>query len=143
MEAPVLIGLGVGFAAVGLIFSTLLARKPDLPMFQKYTEKQFGRTQGMTVVCIIFGLLLAIEGAMLQLGMLEGENPAATLMGWGAGIMVIGLVFGLLSIYKPNLAMFQRYTGKKLYQAQGTLMTAGAFGLLFLLLGLMGKPWAV
>lgn len=143
VNAPTLIGLGIGFAAIGAVFSLLIARKPDLALFRKYTEKQFGRTQGMLAMFVLFGLLLIFQGAMLLLGTQEGENPAAAMMGWGFGIAVIFGILGVLSVCRPDSGIFKRYPGKKLYQSQGTLLTAAAFGLMFFLLGLMGKPWAV
>lgn len=143
MNAPSLIGFGIGVAAVGGIFGLLSIRKPDLAMFKKYTQKQFYRTQGMLGAFFVLGLLLALEGAILLLGVVEGENPAAALLGCGVGLAVVCAVFGLLSHFKPDLGIFRNYTEKKLWQLQGWLMAAAAFGVVFIILGLSGKPWAV
>lgn len=143
MEAPSLIGLGIGFAAIGLVFTLLSKFKPDMAPFRKYTQEQFCRTQGVLAMCIVFGLLLILDGAMLLLGLQGDDNPAATMAGAGAGLAVIGFVLYLLSVHKPNMGIFKRDQGKKRWQAQGTYLGLGVFGLIYFLLGLMGKRWAL
>ena len=64
MEAPSLIGVGVGFLAVGGIWTLLSKYKPDLPMFKKYSKEQFYRNQGAMVTLAAVGVMLIIMGAM-------------------------------------------------------------------------------
>lgn len=143
MEAPTLIGLGIGFAVIGLIFGLLSKYKPDFALFQKYTEKQFCRTQGTLAMCVVFGVVLALQGAFLLMGTEEGENPAAVMMGLGAALAIICFVLYVLSIRKPDLAIFGHAEGKKLWRSQGVYIGAASFGLLFFLLGLLAKPWTL
>ena len=143
MDTPSIIGLGIGFCVVGVIFSVLSAVKPDLPMFKKSNSKRFYQNQGTMVMFIFFGLLLIYQGAVINPGASEDMNPAAVMLGTGVGFAVLGTILSLLSIYKPNVGIFKNCSEKKLYQTQGALMMCAGFGVVFIILGLMGKPWAL
>lgn len=64
MNVSSMIGMGAGFAAVGGIYALLSFRKPDLPIFKKYTKEQFYRNQGMMLAFCSFGIMLILLGLM-------------------------------------------------------------------------------
>lgn len=143
MDTPSMIGLGIGLAVVGAIFGLLSIFKPDAALFKKYTQEQFCRVQGMMLIDVVLGALLILDGVMQLLGVLKDMNPPAAMLGSGVGLALVGGIFAMLSFRKPDVAVFRNAKGKKLYQTQGALMMVCAYGVLFIILGLMGKPWAV
>ena len=112
-------------------------------MFRKGGLKRFYQNQGSMVMFILFGLLLIYQGAVINPSASEDTNPAAIMLGTGVGFAVLGTILSLLSIYKPNVRIFKNYSEKKLYQTQGALMMCAGLGVVFIILGLMGKPWAL
>lgn len=61
----------------------------------------------------------------------------ASFVGMGVGFLVVGAIFGLLSIFKPNSAIFKKYTKEQFYRTQGMLTMFVAFGIMMILMGLL------
>lgn len=143
MEPGNLIGLGVGFGLVGIIYSVLAARKPDLAFFNKDGDPMnFYRKQGVANMFGLYGVLMLIVGVMYLVLPESAENAAAQALGVGVGLVVVCGVLAVFCYRNPPAGPFKKYEGKNLWMTQGSLLMDIAFGVIFLVMGLMGKPWA-